>query len=77
MPIIEKIISVKESGGYSNFTVMTNFGETQFSLRSNGTYVTALNEKRLIILDLEGNRFEVPDKHQLSAKDLKKLDLFM
>lgn len=77
MPIIEKIINVNESGGYSNFTVMTNFGETQFSLRGNGTYITALNEKRLIIQDLEGNRFEVPDKQKLSAKDLKKLDLFM
>ncbi len=77
MPVIEKIISVKESGGYSHFSVMTNFGETQFSLRSNGTYITALNEKRLIIQDLEGNRFEVPDKHRLGAKDLKKLDLFM
>lgn len=77
MPIIEKIISVKESGGYSNFTVMTNFGETQFSLRSNGTYITTLNEKRLIIQDLEGNRFEIPDKYQLSAKELKKLDVFM
>lgn len=77
MPIIDRILSVKESGGYSNFTVSTNFGETQFSLRSNSTHITALNEKRLIIQDCEGNRFEIADKHQLSAKDLKKLDVFM
>lgn len=77
MPIIEKILNVKESGGYSNFTVMTNFGETHFSLRSNNSCITALNEKRLIIQDLEGNRFEVPDKQRLSPKDLKQLDLFM
>lgn len=77
MPVIEKILNVKESGGYSNFTVMTNFGETQFALRSNGTYITALTEKRLIIQDLEGNRFEIPDKNQLSSKALKKLELFM
>lgn len=77
MPVIEKLLNVKESGGYWNFTVLTNFGETQFSLRSNGSYITALNEKRLIIQDLEGNRFEIPDKNRLSSKDLKKLDLFM
>lgn len=77
MPQIEKILQVKESGGYTHFTVMTNYGETQFSLRSNGTYITPLTDTRLIIQDLENNRFEIPDKMKLSAKDLKTLDVFM
>lgn len=77
MPVIEKILQVKESGGFSNFTVMTNFGETQFSLRSNNTCITTFDDKRLIIQDSEGNRFEIPDKNRLNPRDLKKLDIFM
>ena len=77
MPKIERILTVKESGGYTNFTVMTDFGETQFSLRSNSTSITAISENRLIIQDAEGNRFEVADKRDLSAKDLKRLDVFL
>lgn len=77
MPVIEKILQTKEADGYTHFTVMTNSGEAQFSLRSNGTYVTALTDTRLIIQDLENNRFEIPDKRKLSAKELKKLDIFM
>lgn len=77
MPVIQKILQAKESGGYTHFTVMTDFGETQFSLRNNGTFITALTDTRLIIQDLENNRFEIPDKTKLPAKDLKKLDIFM
>lgn len=77
MPKIEKILQTKESGGYTHFTVQTDFGQTQFSLRPNGTYITPLDENRLIIQDSEGNRFEIPDKHRLSARDLKRLDVFL
>ncbi len=77
MPKIEKIMQVKEAGGFTHFTVMTDYGENQFSIRSNGTCITALTENRLIIQDLENNRFEIPDKRKLPAKDLKRLDVFM
>jgi len=77
MPVIEHITNVKESGVFTHFTVQTNCGETQFSLKSNTSHVTAFTDKRLIIQDIEGNRFEIPDKYKLSARELKRLDVFM
>lgn len=77
MPVIRHFIQVKESGGFTHFTVMTDCGEAQFSLKANGSHITALDEKRLIIQDTEGNRFDIPDRHLLSAKELKRLDVFM
>ncbi len=77
MPVIEKIVRAKENGGYTDFTVLTNFGETQFSLHANSSHITALSEKRLIIQDLENNRFEIPDRNTLSARELKMLDVFL
>ena len=36
-----------------------------------------LSETRLILVDLDGNRFEVPDTGKLTAGELKKLDLYI
>ncbi len=77
MPIIQKIISIKESAGYVHFKVDTNHGELQFSLQSNGSHFSYLSETRILITDLEGNRYEIPDTSKLTAKELKKLDLYM
>ena len=77
MPVIEHILQAKETGGLTHFTVQTDCGETHFSLKANTSHVTAFTNKRLIIQDLEGNRFEIPDKYKLSAKELKRLDVFM
>lgn len=77
MPVIEKIVRAEENGGYTNFTVLTNFGETRFSLRANVSHITALSENRLIIQDLENNRFEIPNRNKLSARELKMLDVFL
>lgn len=77
MPVIEKFVQVKESGGFTHFTVQTDCGETQFSLKANSSCITALTQTRLIIQDLEGKRFEIPDKDRLTAKELKRLDVFM
>lgn len=77
MPVIEHIVHVKESGGFTHFTVQTDCGKTQFSLKSNTSHVTAFTDRRLIIQDMEGNRFEIPDKYKLSARELKRLDVFM
>lgn len=77
MPVIKKIVRAKENGGYTDFTVLTNLGETQFSLHANSSHITALSENRLIIQDLENNRFEIPDRNKLSARELKMLDVFL
>lgn len=77
MPVIQKIMQTRESGGFTHFTVMTDCGETQFSLKANTSAITVLKENRLIIQDSEGNRFEIPDKNLLNPRELKKLDVFM
>lgn len=77
MPVISQFTQVRESGGFTHFTVMTDCGETQFSLKANTSSITVLGQNRLIIQDSEGNRFEIPDKRLLNARELKRLDVFM
>ncbi|HWT26300.1 MAG TPA: DUF1854 domain-containing protein [Mobilitalea sp.] len=77
-PIIKKVNDIKEEYGYAYFDVKTNYGVCKFTIQMNGGgSVFHLSEYRILITDLDGNRYEIPDLLKLSAGELKKLDLFI
>lgn len=75
MPVIRKILEIKEEYGYSYWNVETSSGACRFTCDANG--VSKLSETRLVIADVDGNRFEIPDVTRLSAKELRMVDLYM
>ncbi len=76
-PEITKIIDIKTEYGYGYFNVVTNFGACRFTIHNGGGAVVSLSDSRIMITDLDGNRFEIPDIYSLSASERKKLDLFI
>ncbi len=76
-PIITKIKDIKDEYGHAYFDVETNEGPCKFVIYMNSSSVVHLTDTRLLITDLDGNRFEIPDYSKFSAKELKKLDLFL
>ncbi len=76
-PIITKINDIKDEYGHAYFDVETDEGPCKFVIYMNSSSVVNLSEVRLLITDLDGNRFEIPDYTKLSAGELKKLDLFL
>lgn len=76
-PIIKKIVNIKEEYGYAYFEVVTDRGACRFTINMGGHAVVHLSETRILISDIDENRFEIPDIMKLSAKELKKLDLFL
>lgn len=76
-PIIKKLNDIKEEYGYAYFDVRTNFGSCKFTIQMSGGTVIPLTEYRILITDLDGNRYEIPDLRKLSGAELKKLDLFL
>ncbi len=76
-PVITKVISVKDQAGCSYFEVDTNAGVCNFAIRSNENAFMKLSETRVIIEDLENNRYEIPDLNKLTSKERKKLDIFL
>lgn len=74
-PVIKKINNIKEEYGFAYFDVKTKEGTCKFT--ANGNSVVHLSETRILITDLDGNRFEIPDIRKLSVGELKKLDLFL
>lgn len=77
MPVIKKINDIKEEYGYSYWNVLTDRGECRFTVPLGTGNVIRLSENRLIVADIDGNRFEVPDISALSPVELKKLDLYI
>lgn len=77
MPVIEKILSLKDEYGYAYFEAQTNFGVCRFTTGTGADSFVNLGDGRYLILDLDGNRYEIPDVEALSAQEKKKLDLFI
>ena len=67
----------KEQHGFAYWDVETKQGRCRFTIRLNSNSVIYLDDVRLLITDLDENRFEIPDYTRLSGRELKKLDLFL
>lgn len=76
-PKIKRVHSIKTEYGFAYFDVTTDAGRCRFTIRMNGGAIVSLTDTRVIISDLDGNRFEIPDIMKLSASELKKIDVFL
>ncbi len=77
-PVIRRILQVKERYGFSYWRVTTAEGEVRFTLHD--TYRSILHAgggRRILLLDVNGNRFEIPDTAALDRKSYKKIELYL
>lgn len=77
MPVITKVLDIKDEYGYAYWNVTTSFGACRFTTRMSGDAVILLGEARMMVTDIDGNRYEIPDFYRLSVTERKKLDLFI
>lgn len=77
MPVIRKVMDVREEYGYAYWHVQTDFGVCRFTTHMGGDSVIALSDVRYQVTDIDGNRYELPDLYALSVMERKKLDLFI
>lgn len=76
-PVITKIKNVKEEYGFAYFDVVTDHGPCRFAIHMGGSAVVHLSETRILIMDLDENRFEIPDITALSTREQKKISVFV
>lgn len=76
-PVITKIKNVKDEYGFAYWDVVTNYGPCKFAIRMGGGAVTHLSETRILITDLDENRFEIPNVTALTTKEQKKISVFI
>ncbi len=73
MPKITKIHFIEGRFGVTEWEVETDSGSVSFDLRSRND-ITALNAGRVLIKDIDGNRYEIVNYHRLDPKSVALLE---
>lgn len=73
-PIIRRIESIKEEFGYAYWTVETDAGPRRFTVREMQYNVLLLSPEHVLIIDVDGNRYEIPNYERLDAKSRKYIE---
>ena len=76
-PEIIKINSLKDKLGYSYWEVETDMGKMSFSTHDTYRNITRVGNGRIIVTDVDGNRYSVTDTAKLDKKSFKKIELYL
>ena len=80
-PVIKRILSVKERYGFSYWKTQCEFGEKSFTLQDTFRSIikapNADGTERVYILDVDGNRYSIPDVEALDRQSYKKIELYL
>jgi hypothetical protein len=70
VPVVERVLSVKEEFGTVYWRVETDKGEKEIVARNLRDNLMELTSSRIIITDIDNNRFEFPDINKLDGRSL-------
>jgi hypothetical protein len=76
-PNITKINSVKDEFGYCFWDTETTQGNCRFVVRRDSKNILSLANFEILVIDIDGNRFVIPDIRALSEKETKMIELFV
>lgn len=77
LPSIKVIHQVKQDFGYYHWHVETDRGEKSFISRKDSSQVIQLPDGRVIVLDVDGNRYEIKSAKDLDPKSFKQIELLL
>jgi hypothetical protein len=76
-PGITSVVTVKEEFGYSYWEAETNAGLCRFTVRGGGGNVKLVSGNRLLITDVDGNRFVIVQLDRLSEREYRMVEMCM
>ena len=74
---IASVLSVRNEFGTSYWDVETNRGRREFVVQNVAENAQWLGDHRLLLVDVDGNRFEVPDLNGLDKKSLGLVEMVL
>ena len=69
--VIYKIDAMRSEFGVSYWDVQTDRGEREFVVEENPNQFIWLSDTRVLIIDVDGNRFDIPDYTHLDAQSIR------
>jgi hypothetical protein len=76
-PKLTKILSIKDKFGYLYWDADTSAGHVTFVLTNPFSNLRVLEDKRIIINDIDGNVFEIPDPKKLDTASYRKIEMYL
>ena len=73
-PDIMNIKNISDEFGYSYWEVETDQGDKKFTTRGGSQALTPITEKRILMIDVDGNRYQISDIDNLDRKSFKYID---
>jgi hypothetical protein len=77
VPVIETIYSAKERYGYSYWDVKTNIGKIKFTVNDANRNIIKVSDDRILVTDVNGNRYEITSLSGFDQKSLRKIELYL
>lgn len=74
-PEITKVIKIHDEFGYSYWETETNAGHLRFTVRKGGGNVKLVSANKVMISDVDGNRFMIENINALSDKEYRMVDM--
>lgn len=76
-PEIKKINKLEEQFGYSLWEIETDVGTLEISLKDTFGSIIRISDTYLVIVDVSGNRYILPDVSALDRKSYRKIELYL
>lgn len=77
VPEIVKVKNVKEEFGHTYWETVTTAGERNFTTFDMSSSLVRLNENSVMLIDVDGSRYIIPDLKNADDKAMKVLDIWL
>jgi hypothetical protein len=68
VPVVRTVLDIRDDYGATVFEVDTDRGRKRYVVRSMRDNMVELSNRRLLITDVDGNRFEISDLYALDSR---------
>lgn len=77
MPEILKVNELKDEFGHTSWKTITTAGEREFTVTDMSSNVFNLGKNRIMLTDVYGNRYMIPDITKVDEKTMKTLEIWI
>lgn len=77
MKTIVSIDKLKDKYGYTYWDITTTDGRLSFTLRDTSRNIVKIGDDRLMIVDIDGNRYEIPSIAKMDRASYRKIELYL
>jgi len=77
IPVIEQIFFVKEKYDFSYWEVKTDIGKIKFTVHDAYRHILKITDDRIMVNDVNGNRYEIVSLDKLDRPSFRKIELFL